>query len=95
MPSRPNLLDIGTAVADGASGGGFDEPELDTLRARGGYSPPKFINDAEFLGAFGFQGTTVPDYFKDMAKWFMDGTLDRQDLMHALTCLEGRGLLPG
>ena len=62
---------------------------------RGAAIPPEFINDAEFLGAFGFQGTTMPDCCGDMAKWFMDGTLDRQNLMHALTYLEGRGLLPG
>ncbi len=38
---------------------------------------------------FGFEGITVPDYFKYIAKWFIDDTLDRQDLIRALTYLGG------
>ena len=63
--------------------GGFGGSEIQTLKAWGGYSP-EYADDAEFLGAFGFQGTTVPDYFRNIAKWFIDGTLDRQTLVNAL-----------
>ncbi len=63
--------------------GGFGASEIQTLKAWGGYSP-EYADDAEFLGAFGFQGTTVPDYFRNIAKWFIDGTLDRQTLVNAL-----------
>ena len=75
--------------------GGFSESELRILRAWSGYLS-EYACDVEFLGAFGFPRTTVPNYFKGIAGWFIDDTLGRQDLMRALIYLEGQGLLlPG
>ena len=69
-----------------AAAGDFSESELQILEAWGGYSS-EYVGDVEFLDAFGFQGTTIPDYFRDMTKWFMDGDLDRQALIGALEYL--------
>ena len=72
--------------------GGFSASELQTLRDWGGYSPV-YVDDEKFLDAFGFGRTTVPGYFKGIAKWFINGDLGRQDLINALSYLEGRGVL--
>ena len=75
-----------------AATGGFSESELQTLKAWGGYSS-EYADDAEFLAAFGFEGTSVPEYFRDIAKWFIRGDLDRQTLINALEYFEDNGLL--
>ncbi len=85
-------LEPGVDPEPGVAAGGFSASELQTLRDWGGYSSV-YLDDAGFLEAFGFQGASVPGYFKGMAKWFLDGTLDRQDLINALSYLEGRGVL--
>ena len=91
----PEPVEVPVRYVDPEPGtGGFSGSELRILTAWGGYSA-EYVGDAEFLGAFGFEGNTVPGYLKGMANWFIDGDLDRQDLIRALEYLEERGLLLG
>ncbi len=76
---------------------GFTAEQLDTLKQWGGFASQS-ASDSQLLAQFGIEGTSIPAYFKQTAKWFLDaddgdGGLTAQEFVAALSYLGQRGLL--
>ena len=76
---------------------GFTAEQLDTLKQWGGFASQS-ASDSQLLAQFGIEGTSIPPYFKQTAKWFLDaddgdGGLTAQEFVAALSYLGQRGLL--
>ena len=84
-PPRP-------AAADGAPADppGFTAAELDVLRRWGGFAS-RPATDAGLLAGFGIEGSSVPPYFRDAARWFLQdgGAPTRAEFVLALGYLGG------
>ena len=62
------------------------------LKKWGGFSAES-ISDLEVLYEFEIQGTNIPSWFKQTAKWYVNDALDKSDLIAALDNLSKRGIL--
>ncbi len=76
---------------------GFTAEQLDTLKQWGGFASQS-ASDSQLLAQFGIEGTSIPPYFKQTAKWFLDADdggdgLTAQEFVAALSYLGQRGLL--
>ena len=78
---------------------GFTAEQLDTLKQWGGFASQS-ASDSQLLAQFGIEGTSIPTYFKQTAKWFLDADADdaddgltAQEFVAALSYLGQRGLL--
>ncbi|MEW6043145.1 MAG: hypothetical protein AB1608_02675 [Thermoproteota archaeon] len=70
----------------------FTSEQLAILKRWGGFDVQS-ADDSEVLTTFGIKGTKIPSWFKNTAKWYIDGEVTKDEFVTALMYFKKEGLL--